>query len=89
MLSSQAQRYSARKKKDCRRAGGVELFLRHSRNTINFSQGISKQGDEGKQRDETRAANAKIAPKPRYFELNIASLSQSSISFSNVPPEIS
>ena len=33
--------------------------------------------------------SGKIAPKTRYFGWNIASLSQSSISFSNVPPEIS
>ena len=33
--------------------------------------------------------SGKIAPKTRYFGWNIASLSQSSISFSNVPPKIS
>ena len=33
--------------------------------------------------------SSKIAPKTRYFGWNIACLSQSSISFSNVAPEIS
>ena len=33
--------------------------------------------------------SVKSIPKTRYFEWNIVSLSQSSISFSNEPPEIS
>ena len=58
MCSSHAQRYSARKQKDGRRTGRAKVFLWHSRTTTKFPQGVSKQGDKGKRRDETRVTSA-------------------------------
>ena len=44
--------------KDGRRTGQAKVFLRLSRTTTKFPQGVSKEGDKGKRRNETKVTSA-------------------------------